>query len=190
MHALDTDIRWPPVETPGAANASPSSEDEADASIYARNPTLGALGGDGGGFRGFGSNLLERFKNKLMSQAMDKVKGFVKRNWRVARQKLRGKRASTEHLPPPEEVLGVTLYEKRDYQGNYQSFSQDVATLKGQPLGHDYARSVKVDPGCIVTLYEEDDYQGRSTQLRLDTPVLKDTEVGADEVTSLKVRCR
>lgn len=188
IHALDYEIRWPSEE---------ERDEEIEASLadgasvgelpLAGDSSSGLAGRIGGGVPR--SNLIDTFKRNVISKLTDKVEDLAKKGMRWARRKLSRKKNVTNQ-PPPEEVLGVTLYEKRDFQGPNESFGQDDPSLKDNPLGHDYARSVKVDPGCIVTLYEGENYAGPSTVLRADTPRLKDEEVGEDEISSLKVRCR
>lgn len=89
-----------------------------------------------------------------------------------------------------QDRYGVTLFEHQDFRGRSETFFSDDPSLNDNPIRHDSASSVRVDPGCQVTLYEHPNFQGRTSVLTQDVTDLNGSRVGNDSVSALVIDCR
>ena len=130
-----------------------------------------------------------RLGERIVSAVADEAIAAVKRQGRLLRSRRRS-RQSRQEASQYEGVLGVTLFQRKNYQGLGEKFTEDDASLKDNVIMQDLTRSVRIDPGCRVTLYEDANFSGVSTTIRNDVPSLLETLVGRDTVSSLRVECR
>ncbi|HVS64337.1 MAG TPA: beta/gamma crystallin-related protein [Thermoanaerobaculia bacterium] len=90
---------------------------------------------------------------------------------------------------PPDQRLGVTLFDDENFGGRSQTFYVDDDDLRDNPIQNDTVTSVRVDPGCRVILFEDTQYRGSSGVIDRDVPNLEGTGVRNDSVSSLRVEC-
>lgn len=85
---------------------------------------------------------------------------------------------------------GVIVYSDADFRGRYESFDNDDADLRDNPIRQDRISSIEVAPGCRALLYSDVGFRGRATVLTTSYADLRYSAVGNDRVSSIRVDCR
>ena len=97
-----------------------------------------------------------------------------------------GSSLTTSSNPPD---FGITLYRDLNLRGVSQTFTDDVADLRGSRIGDDQATSVAVRGGCRARLHRDPHFRGGFIEIGADVVDLRRTGMGDDTATSIEVRC-
>ena len=89
---------------------------------------------------------------------------------------------------PAGECNGVTVYQHINYQGNSQTFYDNVPDFRTMYIGNDQISSLKILGNTEIEVFENINYLGKKQVFSQDIADLRGTYIGNDTISSLNVK--